>query len=114
MRMALCTLSLALCLLLPALSQQHWTPFLGERITVDGTAVNAKLGAMVQLKNLTIFVDGLEGWPSDWPAGTRVRVTGVVISRDDMPVVDPKGPISAGVEGSPTRFLLSRPEWERL
>jgi hypothetical protein len=38
----------------------------------------------------------------------------VVVKRDDMPVVDPKGPISGGVQGSPTRFLLSKPEWKRL
>lgn len=114
MRKALWILSLTLALLLPASTEDAWTPFLGERITVEGTARNAKLGALVQMKHVAIWVDGLESWPGEWPAGTPVRVTGVVIQRDDMPVVHPNGPVSGGVPGSSTRFLLQDPEWERL
>lgn len=114
MRTALCTLALCLALLVPALADEHWAPFVGERITVEGTAANAKMGAMVQLKNVAIFVDGQDRWPDDWPADARVRVTGVVEKRDDMPVVAPGEPVSSGVEGSPTRYLLTDPRWERL
>lgn len=114
MRTALRTLVVSLALLLPVLAQEPWAPFVGERITVEGTATNAKMGAMVQLKNVALFVDGQDSWPSDWPTGARVRVTGVVEKRDDMPVVVPGEPISGGVEGSPTRYLLTDPKWERL
>lgn len=109
MRIALLWVSLALALLLPALAQDAWEPFLDERVTVEGVARNAKLGALVQLKNTIIYVDGLDRWPADWPEGAKVRVSGLVAKRDAPP---PSDEISGGVSGPV--FLLGEPRWERL
>lgn len=100
---------MALALWLPALAQGDWDPFIDERVTVEGKAGNAKLGAVVQLKNTVIYVDGLDNWPADWPEGAKVRVSGIVTRREGPA---PSGELSGGPTGPV--FLLREPRWERL
>jgi hypothetical protein len=68
---------------------KDWSPHLGQTVTVEGTAGNAKLGAVLQGAEGIIWIDGLEQWPEGFYTGDarskRLRVTGTVIERDDMP-----------------------------
>ncbi|MEW6281782.1 MAG: hypothetical protein AB1758_24465 [Candidatus Eremiobacterota bacterium] len=86
-----------------------WSSVLGQRITLEGTTANAKLGAILVEGDRSVWIDGLE----EWPEGKRVKVTGTVVGRDDLPVAQDH-PVSAGVQGSPRRYLLSDPEWEEV
>jgi hypothetical protein len=68
----------------------NWDELLGQRVTVEGEAQNWKLGAQVRGKRAGIWVDGLDGWPEEYWRGEgtsrRVRVTGTVVQRHDLPV----------------------------
>jgi hypothetical protein len=97
-----------------------WESKLGQVITVEGTAVNAKLGALVDTGSETLWIDGMHSWPEDaWDK--RVKVTGRVIERSDLPVfVQKEGepmmqgiPVPAGtdIEKASHRFLLSEVQW---
>jgi len=69
---------------------KDWSSYLGKTVTVDGTAASSKMGAYLTEDGQDIWIDDLYHWPdaflkSDgW--GKRVRVTGTVTKRDDMPV----------------------------
>lgn len=97
-----------------------WESKLGQVIMVEGTAVNAKLGALVDTGSETLWIDGMHSWPeSAWDR--RVKVTGRVIERSDLPVfVQKEGeprmqgiPVPAGtdIEKARRRFLLSEVQW---
>lgn len=81
-----------------------WPTCLGKTVTVRGVARDAKIGALLEGKTGTVWVD-LEAWPSHL-TGKPVQVTGKVISRNDLPLTD--DPHSAGVTGpSSQRYLLT-------
>ena len=83
-----------------------WGDYLGRSVTVEGTAQNAKLGALVQHADRTLWVD-LAEWP-DATRGKKVRVTGRIESRNDLPLTD--DPHSGGMTGpSRQRYLLTNP-----
>lgn len=92
---------------------------LGMTFKVEGYAHNAKLGAMIS----DLWVDGLDRWSDDL-ANRKVRVTGVLIRRDDLPVFhpDPNEPVKAGIpvpggvdlEKACRRYLIGHARWERL
>ena len=98
-----------------------WEDRLGQEVTLEGVAVDAKLGALLELPGDSIWLDR-----KDWPAGyygRRVRVTGVVIRRDDLPVFIPEeGEERAGIPVPPgtdlrearVRYLLANPAWVKL
>ena len=97
-----------------------WESKLGQVITVEGTAVNAKLGALVDTGSETLWIDGMHSWPeAAWDK--RVKVTGRLIERSDLPVfVQKEGepmmqgmPVPAGtdIEKASRRFLLSEVQW---
>ena len=101
--------------------RSRWEPRLGERVALEGEAENAKLGARVG----ELWVADFQAWPAGTP-GTRVRASGTLIFRDDLPVFprerySPNGPVPAGIgvpeganlEKSRRRYLLEKVEWSR-
>jgi hypothetical protein len=94
-------------------------------VTLEGTAANAKLGALLQGKDDAIWIDGLDSWPDGFYAGgdqgKRLRVTGTVIRKDDVPVFvqKPGEPPRAGIpvgseeelEKARWRYLLADAKW---
>src|SRR5262245_38185798 len=107
---------------------KDWSRFLGQTITVEGTAADAKLGALLLGDSEEIWIDGLEEWPEGFyrggNEGKRIRVTGTVIARDDLPVfVQTEGiPAKAGIpvaseeqlKNAKRRFLLRDAKWTVL
>lgn len=106
-----------------------WESQLGQRVTVEGIAANAKLGAMLRMSHdQIIWIDGLETWPSGLyrrgQAGIRLRVSGTVIKRSDRPVFieEPSDLPRAGIpmpkgtdlEKAAIRYLLQDATWEAV
>src|SRR5262245_58909581 len=69
---------------------QNWASQIGKSITLEGTAANTKLGAVLLGESGEIWIDGLDAWPDGFylggDRGKRLRVTGTVIERHDLPV----------------------------
>jgi len=99
---------------------------LGRSVTVEGRAVNMKLGAVIEGEGGHLWIDGLDSWPEDLckngDQGKRVRVTGTLIERHDLPVRYPfkegEHPVAAIIvpEGTDLyaasrRFLLKDARW---
>ncbi len=101
----------------------------GEAITVEGIPGNAKMGALLQLDNgEVLWIDGMDEWPGNCftpeGKGKRLRVTGTLISRDDLPAYVAK-PGELPKTGMPVqsedqlkaarqRFLLKDTRWAVL
>ena len=109
------------------LSNEKLDTLIGEKISVTGTAINAKLGALLTTTNGgTIWINELNEWPEDYylggDNGKTVRVTGIVIEKHDLPVFiskkdePPKSgmpvPEGTGLEEARRRFLLKNATWE--
>ncbi len=71
-----------------------WSVHVGKLVTIEGVAIDQKLGATLTGEGEPIFIDGIDGWPDGFylggDRGKRVRVTGMVIERHDLPVFIPK------------------------
>lgn len=107
---------------------KDWSRHVGRKVALEGMAVNAKLGALLLAEGQAIWIDGLDAWPpgfySGGDQGKRLRVTGTVIKRDDLPVfVDKPGePVRAGIpvqserelETAKWRYLLQDAKWTVL
>src|ERR1700722_11175683 len=68
---------------------KDWSGYLGQMVTLEGKAANSKLGALLLGKDEAIWIDGLDSWPVGFYSGDqskRLRVTGTVIMKDDLPV----------------------------
>jgi len=103
----------------------RWEPLLGKTVVVEGKALDAKSGALLAGERGEIFIDGLDSWPSGFyqggQNGLRVRVTGTVIARGDLPVFveRPGEPRRAGIpvpegtdlEKAARRYLLAEATW---
>lgn len=85
----------------PKPQANDWASQLGKVVTVEGNAANAKLGALLQVAEGAIWIDGLDAWPEGFylggDQGKRIRVTGTVIKKADMPVFVEK---PGGLQGS--------------
>ncbi len=108
-------------------SEDRWKDKVGQRLTVRGEAHNAKMGALVQGEDFTIWVDLPDQY---WPTGMYhgedkgevVEVTGLVVQRNDVPVFIPEHgePIRQGVPVPPDtdlqeaqkRYILENVEWK--
>ena len=105
--------------------QRDWASVVGQRIVVEGTAANAKLGALLETETGNVWIDGLESWPEGFyqgpGTGKRLRVTGVVVERHDLPVFVRK-PGEPEMQGMPVepgtdlhtaskRYLLRDASW---
>jgi hypothetical protein len=101
-----------------------WAEQLGRSVTIEGAPGNEKLGAVLQGTDWSIWIDGLEEWPSDLLKqceGRRLRVSGTVIMREDLPVFvqrpgeSPSAGIGVSSEGelnaARRRFLLTDARW---
>lgn len=101
--------------------------FLGQRIEIIGTAVNAKLGALLIAKDSTsIWIDGKESWPTGYYSGGNngktLKVTGILIEKYDLPVyIQKEGdlpksgiPVPEGTDlkEASRRYLLKKAKWE--
>ena len=105
-----------------------WSGHVGQTVTLEGMAANAKLGAVLKGKQGAIWIDGLDSWPEGYYSGgdqgKHLRVTGTVIKKDDMPVfvqkpgeVPPAGiPVASEAERekSKWRYLLKDAKWDDL
>lgn len=98
---------------------EHWSDHVGKTITLEGTAANAKLGALLIGKGNEIWIDGLDRWPegfySGGEQGKHLRVTGTVIKKGDLPVFVQK-PGEAPKSGIPVNSEeeLERAKWRYL
>jgi hypothetical protein len=101
---------------------------LGQRLTVEGWAVNRKNGAQLLTAKVDVWIDGLASWPpgyySGGEKGRKVRVTGILAADQGLPVFIPS-PAEPPVQGLPVppgtdlaqaghRYLLKQAHWELL
>ena len=85
---------------------------LGQQVTLEGIAEARKLGAVLRGNDFEVWIDQLQDWPRDH-VGKRVRVTGVLEERHDLPVFirKPGEPVAAGIpvpEGTDLRNASHR------
>jgi hypothetical protein len=107
---------------------KDWSKVLGQTVTLEGTAANAMMGALLLGDGNAIWIDGKDAWPAGFyeggDKGKRLRVTGVVIKRDDVPAFVEK-PGEGAKQGVPVkseeelekakwRFLLKNATWTTL
>lgn len=107
---------------------EDWSVLVGQTVTLEGKAVNAKLGAMLQGEGQSIWIDGVDSWPSGYyqggDQGKKLHVTGTVIKKGDLPVFvqKPGDPIRSGMpvasedeaERARWRYLLKDAKWTEL
>jgi hypothetical protein len=102
-----------------------WAAMVGQTVTLEGRAADAKQGALLVGEKGAVWIDGLDAWPAGYyrggDDGVRLRVTGKVISRDDVPVVVQR-PGELPMQGIPVaseeeakrqrrRYLLAEAKW---
>ena len=95
---------------------------LGQTITVEGEAQNWKVGPAINTGTYLYWIDRLLEWPEPLQ-GRRLRVTGTLIERHDLPVFIPREgePPIAGIpvpEGTDLhkashRYFLTNVTWSR-
>jgi len=93
---------------------------LGQQVTLEGVAETRKLGAALRGNDFDVWIDRLERWPAD-ALGRKVRVTGILEERHDLPVYIQKAgePPAAGIpvpEGTDLReasrrYLVRDSKW---
>jgi hypothetical protein len=107
---------------------KDWASLVGNRVTLEGKAVDAKIGALLQGENGMIWIEGLDSWPVGFytggDSGTKLRVIGTVIKKDDLPVFiqKPGEPLKSGMpvkseeelEKAKWRYLLKDARWTVL
>lgn len=103
----------------------RWRSMVGQTIVVEGTALNAKFGGLIECKDVHFWLDHAAAWPTEL-YGRKVRVTGRLVERSDLPVMEmpedrkrllggvmyvPKG---TEIERAKRRFVIEQPRWELL
>ena len=86
-------------------------PMVDKRVTINGTALNAKSGAIVQTDSQhVVHIGRLQEW-DDSTFGKLVRVTGIPTEQKlaPDPQVDNTGAVSAGMYG--TAYVLQGATW---
>jgi hypothetical protein len=96
---------------------------LGQQVTLDGVAETRKLGAALRGNGFDVWIDRLERWPAE-ALGRKVRVTGILEERQDLPVYIQKAgePPAAGIpvpEGTDLReasrrYLVRDSKWSLI
>ena len=74
---------------------------LGQEVTLDGTARDAKGGAVLLTDdNIPIYIEGLDSWPPDID-GSRISVSGILNKEKYIPdpYIGDDGGISQGAIG---------------
>lgn len=125
----LSAVALTLALLGGCATPEGWEGMLGTRVTIEGAAADEKLGAVLVLDDGgVLWIDGLDAWPEGYyeggDRGKRLRVTGTLIRRDDLPVFVsvPGEPQRAGIPVATeaeaararVRYLLADAVWESV
>lgn len=104
---------------------KDWSDHVGKVVTVEGVAVNMKVGAALLEEGSAIFIDGMQSWPDGFylgeERGKRLIVAGTVIERHDLPVFIPKKgeppvqgiPLPEGTDlhKASQRCLLQNAQW---
>lgn len=98
-----------------------------KKITITGTAINGKLGAMLITEDRTsIWIEGIDSWPAGYylggDNGKTLKVTGTLIEKYDLPVFiykedeSPKSgiPVPEGTDlkEASRRYLLKNADWK--
>jgi hypothetical protein len=99
----------------------------GQKVTLQGRAENAKLGAILEMESgEIIWMDDMKSWPNGYyteETSKRVQVTGVLTERYDLPVYNPSDsiirqgvemPEGKGVEESSHRFVITKYTWGEI
>ena len=96
---------------------------LGQTITVEGEAQNWKVGPAINTGTYLYWIDLLGEWPETLQ-GRRLRVTGTLIERHDLPVFIPRDdelpiagiPVPEGTDlhKASHRYLLTHATWSLL
>jgi hypothetical protein len=104
-------------------SQSKMHDKLGQQVTLEGTAEARKLGAALRGIDFDVWVDQLQDWPRDY-VGQRVRVTGILEERHDLPVFiqKPGEPVAGGIpvpEGTDLRqasrrYVVRNAKWSLI
>ena len=105
-------------------SNDYWSKYLSEEVTVEGIAYNSKLGAFVAVnQEEPLWIESFHNWPLGY-YGKRVVVTGIVIIKHDLLVFIQKEaePQVTGVpvaEGTDLhlkrkRYLLKNATWNLI
>ncbi len=85
----------------------------GTNATINGTARNAKMGAVLLTDDRTpIYIDGLESWSGTGLDGKSIEVTGKLCLRSlaPDPVVDDDGAVSHGLQGD--SYVFENANWK--
>ena len=85
---------------------------IGQQVTLEGTAEARKLGAALRGSDFDVWIDQLQHWPTQY-VGQKVRVTGILDERHDLPVFiqKPGEPVAGGIpvpEGTDLRAASRR------
>jgi hypothetical protein len=73
---------------------------LGQRVTIRGTARDAKLAAAIVLDGGPVYCLGVDSWPGP-VSGTQVAASGTLIETDQFAAKPgPNGEINQGTDGS--------------
>ena len=96
---------------------------LGQPVALEGIAEARKLGAALRGNGFEVWIDRLDEWPAG-AAGRKVRVTGVLEERHDLPVYIQKAgePPAAGIpvpEGTDLRqasrrYVVREAKWSLI
>jgi hypothetical protein len=83
----------------------------GKEIVAEGSAADAKAGAVLDAGEFVIYLDGLLRWPAAI-VGKKVRVNGVLAKEAYIPesTTNRHGGVSAGAAGP--QYVLKRPKWQ--
>jgi hypothetical protein len=84
------------------------TNAIGKFITVQGIAQNAKLGAIVMVEDLPIYITGLDAW-TNGVDGKPISITGTLKTRSLKTQTNEFGLVSGGIDGR--IYILENPQY---
>lgn len=89
-----------------------WKKAVGQSLTLEGTAANARLGAVITEGSNTVLVGSMDSWPEE-ALGHKLRVTGRLTVKQ-VEAIAPN-PAPEGVENSAEPvYYLEGPNWTRI
>ncbi len=99
----------------------QWENLVGKEVAILGRAEDAKGGAVIITNGSLVWIEDLNFWPDKF-FGKKVRVTGIVIQKEDLPVfeIEPGSEQKTGIPVEPgtgiqrasLRYLLGGATWE--
>jgi hypothetical protein len=114
-------------LIIKNLEEANLKTLVGKKITIIGKTVNVKGGAILLVGNeIDIWMDEMDSWPDGYynseAEAKMIKVTGILIERNDLPVYIPDEKNSIYQQGIPMpkgtdlkeashRYLLKEYKW---